>query len=108
MPGEDELMAAASEAASEIGLTVRDLTAEIASRFGYDIDEGVIVATVEQGSAAEQARIQPGFLILSVNRRPVSNTKEFNEALTEAGKQGRVLLRIKNKRYSWFVLLRLG
>ena len=109
LPGDrDEKEAVlASEMAERIGLAVRDLSAELARRFGYDFDEGVIVAQVMPGSAAAQAEIQPGFLILSVNRNPVNNAKVFYEELGKSAQTGRVLLRVKNPNYSWYVLLRL-
>ncbi len=54
-------------------------------------EEGVIVTHVEPGSSADETGIQPGDLILEVNRRPVRSVKEF-AALT--GKiQGDALLK---------------
>lgn len=107
LPGEGELGEAAAELVRDIGLAVRDLTPELARRLGYDFDKGVVVESVEEGSAAHQAEIQPGNLIMGVNRRPVGNRQEFLEGIARAEKTGRVLLRVKNPYYSWFALLRL-
>ena len=105
---DDEILAADMSGISEwLGLTVRDLTPELARRFTYELDEGVIVAAVEPGSAAYSAGIQPGFLIDNVNHIAVKSVREFNEALSGSAKTKRVLLRVKSERGSWFVLLRL-
>ncbi|NQU40203.1 MAG: DegQ family serine endoprotease [Lentisphaerae bacterium] len=106
LPGDEEVQKQAVEVAQKIGLTVRELTPELASRFGYEMDEGIIVAEVEPDSAAAQAEIRPGHLILSVDRAPVTTVEEFGKALGEAAERGRVLLRIKSRRYSWYALLR--
>jgi len=106
-PDETAVEAQASEIAGELGLTVRDLTPELARRFGYRETEGVIVAGVEQGSRAHLAGIQPGDLILSVNRQELAGVKDFNEALARGAEDRRFLLRVRNVRYSWFVPLSL-
>jgi S1-C subfamily serine protease len=107
MAGEGAASAAAAEAAVELGMTVQDLTADLAQRFGYDFDEGVIIVEVEPGSMAFQAGLQPGFLITSVDGRGVKSTGEFNEALAKAKANGLVRFRVKSQRYSWYVVIRL-
>jgi len=106
-PADEAAVPAAPALAEKTGFIVRDLTPELARRFNYDFDEGVIIAGVEPGSPAFEAGLQPGFLVLSVNRTPVKNAEEFAEALEESTNSQRVLLRVKNKTYSWFVLLRI-
>jgi serine protease Do len=107
LPDDAAAAAQASEITTKLGFSVRDLTPELARRFGYDFDEGVIVDKVEPNSPALQAEIQPGALILSVNQRPVKNVTEFGEQLGSSQKEGRALLRVKYNRVSWYVLLRL-
>jgi len=105
---DDEFLASNVSGISErLGLTVQNLTPELARRFKYELDGGVIVAAVEPGSAAHSAGIQPGFLIDNVNHIAVRSVTEFNEALSRSAKTRRVLLRVKSKRGSSFVLLRL-
>jgi serine protease Do len=106
LPGDEAVQKQAVEVAEKLGLSVRELTPELAERFGHEMGEGVLVAEVEQYSAAAQAEIQPGHLILSVNRKPVTGIEEFSEALAQAAGRGRVLLRVKSHRYSWYALLR--
>ncbi|MDD2599195.1 MAG: PDZ domain-containing protein [Kiritimatiellae bacterium] len=43
-----------------------------AQKYGYEEDAGVVVTNVEQGSLAGQAGVQPGNLIISANRKPVT------------------------------------
>jgi len=106
LPGDEEVQQQAVEVAQKLGLSVRELTPELAEKFGHEMGEGVIVAEVEQYSAAAQAEIQPGHVILSVNREPVTTIEEFSAALATTADSGRVLLRVKSHRYSWYALLR--
>jgi serine protease Do len=81
---------------SELGLTVRPIDPEIASRFGYDeTEKGLFVTGVKSGSKAEEAGIQQGDLIKEVNRRPVENISDFRDELdkTKSGETIRLLLK---------------
>jgi serine protease Do len=104
----DNLLANVSEIAQKLGLQVQDLTEALARRFGYEPDSGVIVSEVETGSAAGRAGIEPGMLILSVNRRYVSSVKEFDEALQDSARTGWALLLVKHNRIAEFVALPLN
>ena len=105
-PGEGQA-ARTADLAGKIGISVRDLSAQVAKRLGYTANEGVLVESVEPNSAASQADIEPGTLILSVNRKPVKSAGEFHRELDAAMKTQQVLLRVRNQQTAWFVLLRL-
>jgi len=89
----------------KMGLTVQNLTDEIAARLGYDEETGVVVTEVENGSAAAAAGLKPGVLIKEVNRKPVQNTREFTKAMKDADPDKPVLLLVQDGEYSRFVAL---
>lgn len=88
-----------------LGVTVQNLTEELAGRLGYEYDTGVIVTEVEPGSEAERKNIAPGTLILQVDRKAVKNTKDFKEAVKQAAKRGSVLLLIKQEGFIRYEVL---
>ncbi len=90
-----------------LGFSVQDLTDELAKRYDYKGQSGVVVTDIEPHSDAARAGIIRGVLVKEVNGREISNTREFNEAVTKA-KKGNVLLKIKKERYTFFVLLQLN
>ena len=96
-----------STAEPDVGLSVEDLTDEVARRYGYEDYMGVVVTDVQSGSPAAAAGITPGMLIMEVNRDAIRNTREFDEAITEAKKGGRALLLVKRQDYSSYLMLDL-
>jgi serine protease Do len=70
-----------------LGLDVRPITPEVARQLNLRVTEGVIVARVEDGSAAEEAGIQRGDVIREINRQKVKSMADF-EKLTKDAKDG--------------------
>lgn len=91
----------------KLGMTVQNLTDELAERFGYEKEQGVVVSDVDEGSAAAKAGIQPGMLIKEVNRKAIHNTREFDEALQDAKSGKTALLLVKDGQFARFVAIRL-
>lgn len=90
-----------------LGMTLQTLTEELASRLGYQDLSGVVVMEVRPGSPAAEAGLQVGTLITEVNRNPVRNVKEFNEAIEKGAAEGRVLLRVRDEEWTRLLMLRV-
>jgi len=104
---EGELAAAGiPHSLEKLGLTVQTLTPELARQFGIQGEKGVVVTQVTPGSDAALAGINPGAVILEVNRKPVSNAEEFKRAVAQTPEKGVVLLLIKDGQYSRYVALK--
>jgi len=78
-----------------LGLTVQNITPDIAQELGLGKAGGVVVAGVEPGSPASEAGIQPGDVIQGVNQKPVRDVDDFVVKIENAGKQENVLLLMK-------------
>jgi len=75
------------------GLSVDNLTADVAQELRLPANTtGVVVTGVEPGSAASEAGLRNGDVIQHVNRKPVANIQEFNQALRQAGSDTVVFL----------------
>jgi serine protease Do len=90
---------------SVLGLTVQQLTPELAQSLKIKDKEGIIVANVEPGSAAEDAGLRPGDLILEVNRQEVRNMEEYTKAIANLDKKESILLLVKRNTHTRFVVL---
>ncbi|MEX2481466.1 MAG: DegQ family serine endoprotease [Gammaproteobacteria bacterium] len=96
---------AALQSSEELGLAVQTITPELARQFDAEPGEGVVVAGVKRGSVADTAGIEPGAVILQVNRKPVSSAAEFERAVGAASKDQRVLLLVRQDGAQRFVAL---
>jgi serine protease Do len=106
-PPQDQLPGAEPEASLKLGFTVKNLTEEYAERLGFEGLSGVVVTSVDSGSEAAEKGITAGMLIMEVNKEPVKNTKEFDEAIQKAKKEGSALLLVRDGRYTRFFVLKL-
>jgi len=73
------------------GLQVQDLNAENIKRFRIDEKKGVLAVNVEQASAADEAGIIPGEIILEINKQPINNVSDYEKVTKNL--KGDVLLR---------------
>jgi serine protease Do len=71
---------------SNWGLTVQDLTPEIAQQLGIENAKGVLVSGVKPDSPAQEAGLQRGDLILEVNHKKVGNANDFASLAKSAQK----------------------
>ncbi len=71
--------AAASKEGAEdkLGLTVQDLTEDMAKKLGMESAEGVLVTAVTGGSPAEEGGLRRGDVILEANRKAVKSVNDF-------------------------------
>ncbi len=82
-------------AVAGLGLTVAALSPENAAKFGMaKTQRGVIVASVEKGSAASTAGLSVGQVIIKVDRAAVTTTDEFKTAIASANRERGALLQI--------------
>jgi len=98
----DDLAAARPRdpASGKLGLTVQELTPELAEQLGYQGEKGVLVTRVEpRGPAgrAAPAPIQRGDLIQEVHRKPVASLAQFRRAIAQADLQQGILMLVRSR-----------
>ena len=102
---EDEEGAASSAA---LGLKVHTLTDEVAERFGVAASEGVIVVDVQKGMPASVKGLRPGDVITSVDQTPVTDAKQFRDAIEKADPEKGVSINFKRDGKPRFEVLKEG
>jgi serine protease Do len=86
------------------GITVQNLTASARSRLGLpESVQGVVITNLDPNSLAAQAGLMPGDVILDINRMPVRNVSDFDQAASQA--KGRVLLRVIHQGQAFYIVL---
>jgi len=104
-PDERETTARASGSGGDVdkssgdllGVHVQNITAELAQRARVDPDtKGVVVTDVAQDSPASQGGIDPGDVILEINRQPVTSVADYRKLVSKLKKGDTVLLRVRS------------
>ncbi|MCI5211990.1 MAG: PDZ domain-containing protein, partial [Candidatus Electrothrix sp. ATG2] len=90
-----------------MGLTLQELTPELARQFGYNKGQGILITQVTPGTPADSVGIQAGQLIEEVNRVRVHNLAEVKKAVKKGKNPNQLLLRIRAGEYSKYVALRI-
>ncbi|MBT8133168.1 MAG: PDZ domain-containing protein, partial [Gammaproteobacteria bacterium] len=102
----DNMMAKSStQSADELGLTVQTLTPQLAEQFKAKAGEGVVVTQVRPGSIAASAGIQPGSVIVQVNRAAIKSAEEFKNEVRKSSASKRILLLVRKNNMQQFVAL---
>jgi len=107
-PDEREALRSAAKGKFLLGLDVRPMTPEIARELGLRNAEGVVVAQVEEGSAADEAGIRQGDLIREVNRQRIRSFSDFESATKSIKAGDRVTVRLQRGLMSLYVAFTVG
>ena len=63
---------------SKLGVTVRELTPEMADRLNVPSGQGVVVQEVKPGSFADDVGLTRGDVVLEINKQKVNSQDEFD------------------------------
>lgn len=90
----------------QFGMTVQEITPEMARHFGMAEKAGVIVTRVTDGSPAEEAGIQPQDIILRVNRTEIRSMKDYLQATAGVKEEDSLLILFRRGDSNFFITLK--
>ena len=106
----DEAVPADEEekAEEQLGLSVKELTPQIARNFNLSTETGVIITDVVDGSPAEDAGLRPGDVIIEIDKNKISNLDQYSSAISNAKPGSTVLVLVKRADNTVYSALRIG
>jgi serine protease Do len=109
-PGAKEAEAPQAEAQGgvKLGVSVADVTPELARELRLKIAGGALVQQVQPGSPAAEAGLQRGDVIHRVGRTPVAKAQDLIGALQSLGAQKDVVLQVERNGQLSFVTVTLN
>ncbi len=106
-PDEGVPAEAEEKAEEHLGLSVKDINPQIARRFNLDADKGVIITEVADGSPAEDAGLRPGDIILEIDKKGITDLKQYAQAVSNAKPGSTILILVKRADTTIYAALRV-
>lgn len=104
---DEKLLAGKGKVDEQFGMTVQEMTPDMAKHFGLPEKSGVIITRIREGSPADDAGLKVQDIILQINRVKVSAIREFLKEMSRDRSEGTVLLLIKRGDATFFTTLRI-
>ena len=89
----------------EIGLSVQEITPDIARRLKLDGTDGVVVSSVNEDSPAGEVGIGVGDVITKVGNQRIRTKEDFEAAMKDANLEDGILMLVRSGSTSRFIVL---
>ena len=105
---EEAIMAATTtpEIEEGFGLSVQELTPELAESLSLKGEKGVVVSGVRKGSPASEAGLQRGDLIQEIEREPVENMDDYKRVMQESASKKQILMIVRHRGHTRYAVLK--
>jgi serine protease Do len=90
-----------------LGLTLKQITPELARDFRLSETSGLVVVQVEANSPAAEAGVAPGDIILEMDQEPVGTLEEFNKRVSPYEAGDTILLLINRRGSTLYITLKI-
>ena len=102
---EEEVIASPSEQ-DDLGLTVEQITPDIAEDLGLEHSRGVVITAVAPDGPGDEAGFQPGDIIREINRQPVKDLSDYRKIIATAKQNRNILFLVQREDNTMFLALR--
>lgn len=94
------------EIEESLGLSVQELTPELAESLGLEGEKGVVVSSVRRGSPASEAGLQRGDLIQEIERESIEGMDDYTRIMRESASKDQILMVVRHEGHTRYVVLR--
>jgi serine protease Do len=96
-----------SQEKPDLGMSVEELSPELARRLGLSETTGLVVVNVQPHSPASEAGLRQGDVILEIDQVPVRDLDEFDEKMNAYDGGATILLLVKRNKTTIYLTLKL-
>ncbi|MBW1722808.1 MAG: DegQ family serine endoprotease [Deltaproteobacteria bacterium] len=107
MPEEGKVSGPLKGPGPRLGMSLEEITPDLARRFGLSETRGLVVTAVQGGTPAAESGIRPGDVILEMDQEPVNSIQEFERRIAAYKKGDTILLLIKRRNTTLFTTIRI-
>jgi serine protease Do len=105
---EERVAAGGGTLEENLGMTVQELTPEIARNLGVSDSKGVVVTNVDDGGPADEAGLRRGDILLEVNQKKIQTVQDYRAAISRVGGSESLLLLVRRGNNVLYVALKMG
>jgi len=91
----------------DLGLTIQNLTPEIADQFRLKNTDGVLITEVIPGKAADHAGLHPGDVILEFNQKKIKSVEEYKNEVSKLQPGSSAVVYIKRSNSKIFIAIKI-
>src|SRR5688500_4764912 len=102
----DQEVVASAPQKGKLGLTVQNITPQLAEGLGLERANGVVITSVQPQSTAAEAGLRRGDVILEVNRKQIANVDSFQKTINEAKPDTNILFLVRRGDNNLFLALK--
>ena len=103
---EEKLASQMTPRDEKLGMTVDDITPQLAQELNIKDETGVIVTDIEPHGLADDAGIEVGDIIKEINRKSISSVKDFKGAMKKTEKGEPTLFLVKRGNQTFYLSVR--
>ncbi len=93
----DQLRETGKVTRGKIGVTIQELTRELAESFGLSKPDGALISSVEKGGAADKAGIEASDVILKFDGKPVASSTDLPRIVAATKPGSKVIIDLWRK-----------
>lgn len=90
-----------------LGISVSNMSPEVAQKLGYREEKGVLITKVDVGSLGQLAGLRKGALIMTINQKKIESVDQFKKLLSEVDKTKPILLLVKEGNSVRFISIKM-
>jgi serine protease Do len=102
----EEEVAASTTEEGDLGLTVEQITPDVAENLGLQSRHGVVITAVAPNSLGDEAGLQPGDIIREINRKAIRDLSDYRKNIESAVQGKSVLFLVQRQDNTMFLALR--
>ena len=95
------------EETSDLGMTVDEITPELAQQFGLSQKSGLVVVKVEKNSPAGGAGIRHGDILLEIDQEEINNMEEYRKKIRKYKKDDTILFLVQRGSSTHYLTLKM-
>jgi serine protease Do len=105
---EEKEPAKVAEASPDLGITLKELTPELARNFDISETSGLVVVQVERNSPAAVVGMRPGDIILEIDQEPMKDLEQFMDKIKNYKVGDTILFLTKRRGATLYITLKIG